>query len=168
MATAVARFYQRGLDDILWDVISLSTDTLKLVPVNTTYVFDPDHTLFDNSANDSTDPSFCEIVATNYTGGHGGAGRKTATISHQVDNSANRVVLTIADVTWSAIGGATNDTLGAVLLIKENAADTSARLIAYIEFKDGSSNKITYPTNSGDITTAFASLGSGGEFRFPV
>ncbi len=168
MATAIARFYQKGVDDILWDVISLSSDTLKLMPVNTSYVFDPDHTLIENGANDSTDPAHCEIVATGYTGGHGGAGRKTATLSHQVDNSGNRVVITIANVTWSSIGGTTNDTMGALLLVKENASDAAGRVIAYIEFKDGSGNKITVPTNGGDISTNFAALGSGGELQFPV
>ena len=43
--------------------IDLNSDTLKLALVTSAYTFDAAHTLFDNGANNSTDPSFCEVAS---------------------------------------------------------------------------------------------------------
>jgi hypothetical protein len=153
-------FYNQGLLDIANGTIDLDTTTLKIMLVDNTYVYNPDHTVVDNGANDTSDPSYCEISATNYTGGYGGGGRKTATITGQVNNTSNRADFAIADLTWTALGGATNDTVGGAILVRETGgADTSARLVAFFDLTDT-------PTNGSDILLDFTALASGGNIRF--
>jgi hypothetical protein len=153
--------YQSGLKLILDGTIALGTTACKLMLVDTGYTFNPDHTVIDNGANDATDPSFNEIVATNYTGGYAGAGRKSATITLQANNTDNRVDVAIADVTWTALGGATNDTIGGAILVREVTDDTASKLLAFFDLTDT-------PTNGSDITLDFTALGSGGNIRFSV
>lgn len=150
-------FYNQALVDILTGSIDMDSNTLKIMLVDTGYTYDPDHQVVDNGANDATDPSFNEIVATNYTGGYNGAGRKTATLTVSKQDANNRAIITIGDLTWSALGGATNDTVGGAILIKEITNDASSRLIAFFDFTDT-------PTNGGDFTLDFD--GTNGNLRF--
>jgi hypothetical protein len=152
-------FYNQGLVDVTDGTTDLDTDTLKLMLVDTGYTFDPDHDVVDNGANNATDPSFNELVATNYTGGYSGAGRKTVTITSGVNDTNNRADFAIADLTWTALGGGVNDTIGGAILIKENTNDTDSRLIAFFDLTDT-------PTNGSDVTLDFNALGSGGNIRF--
>lgn len=152
-------FYNQGLVDVTDGTIVLQTDTVKLMLVDTGYTFDPDHDVVDNGANDATDPSFNEIVATNYTVGFGGAGRKTLTVTRQVNDTNNRADFAVADVTWTALGGATNDTIGGAILIEERTNDADSRLIAFFDLTDT-------PTNGSDVTLDFNSLAAGGNIRF--
>ena len=152
-------FYVTGLKELLDGTLDIDNDTFKLMLVQSGYTYDPDHDVVDNGANDATDPSFNEVSATNYTGGWGGSGRKTATISVSADKTNNRVVCSVDDLTWSSIGGASNDTIAGVLLIKEGGAnDTTSRLIGYLDINNT-------PTNGGDITLDFLTSGSGGNLR---
>lgn len=148
----------KGLADILDGTIDLDTDTIKIMLVDDDFVFDKDLELIDNGADDSSDPSFHELSATNYTGGYGGAGRKTATITSQANDTDNRADAAIADLTWTALGGASNDTIGGALVVKEISADTSSRVIAFFDLTDT-------PTNGSDITLDFNSLAAGGNLR---
>lgn len=150
-------FYSKALEDILGGVFSLSS-TLKVMLVDTAYVYDPDHTVIDNGANNTTDPSFCELVATNYAGGFNGAGRKTATITRDTDNATNRARFALGDLTWTALGGATNGTIGGAILIREVTNDAASRVVAFWDLTDT-------PTNGGDITLDFAALAAGGNLQ---
>ncbi len=150
-------FYNQALVDILTGSIDMDSNTLKIMLVDTGYTYDPDHQVIDNGANDATDPSHNEIVATNYTGGFGGAGRKTATLTVSKQDANNRAIITIGDLTWTSLGGATNDTVGGAILIKEITNDTSSRLIAFFDLTDT-------PTNGGDFTLDFD--GTNGNLRF--
>lgn len=150
--------YNQGLADCVSGSINLDTDTLKIMLVDTGYTFDPDHDVVDNGANNATDPSFNEIIATNYTVGFGGGGRKTAAIAAgAVNDASNRVDFDVTDLTWTALGGASNDTIAGAILIKEITNDTLSRLIAYFDLTDTA-------TNGGDITLDFPA--SGGSIRF--
>lgn len=155
--------YQQGMLDILDGTIDLESDTIKIMllgTVNATYAPDKDHTVVDNGANNTTDPSFCELQATNYTGGYGGAGRKTATLALSKDNTNDRAIVAITDLTWTALGGASNDTVTACLMIFETGGvDTSSRLLAYLDFTNTA-------TNGSDFTLDFPAAGSGGSLRF--
>ena len=151
--------YQKGIDDVFKGTIQFGTTALKIMLVNAGYTFDPDHTVVDPGVNNSTSPKFNEVVATNYTGGFGGAGRKTATCSTSVQNANNRTVVIITDITWTALGGATNDTVAAAILIKETTDDTLSRLIAYLDFANT-------PTNGSDFTLDFD--GTNGNLQFSV
>jgi hypothetical protein len=157
-----AGWYAQAVAECLIGTIDLNTDTLKLMLVTPGYVYDPDHTVIDNGANNSTDPSFNEISATNYTGGFGGGGRKTATITgNTIDTSTNKAYLTITDLTWSSLGGASNATVGALILVKEITNDTASRLIAYL----GITNRAT---DGSDFPINFASAGELGNLQIAM
>ena len=152
--------YNTAAKEIADNTLDLDTDTLKIMLLGTsaaTYAPNRDHTVIDNGSNDTTDPSFCELVATNYTGGFAGAGRKTATISIDVDNTNDRARTFITDITYTALGGASNDTITAAILVKEITNDTASRLIAYFDFTNTA-------TNGSDITLDFD--GVNGAIRF--
>lgn len=129
----------------------LDTDTLKILLLKSTYTFDPDQT-------DVTTLAASECDATNYTGGFGGSGRKTATITSAQDNANNEYHWAIADLTWTALGGASNNTLGGAALIKEVTNDAGSIPIAFFSFTP-------FTTNGGDVTLDFLALGSRGNLR---
>lgn len=137
MATFV---YNQALEDMFDGTIDIDTDTLKVMLVGTGYTPDKDHEVIDNGANDATDPSFSEIVATNYTGGYAGAGRKTATITAIVSDATDTLTVDMADLTWTTIGGAANDTIAYAILVKEITDDTLSRLICLIDFTNQTTN----------------------------
>jgi len=141
--------YNKGLREILDGTIDPDTDVLKLVLVDNTYVYNADHEVFDTGTNDVNDPSFCELSCTNYTPGWGSASRKAPTVAIAEDDGTNRVNISIADLTWTALGGAANDTVGGVILLKEGGAnDTTSRLLAWFDLADTA-------TNGSDVTLNF-------------
>jgi hypothetical protein len=151
-------FYVTGLKEIFDGSVRPTLDTLKLMLVDTGYTFDADHDVVDNGANNGTDPSFNEIVATNYTGGFAGAGRKTTTTTLVANKTDNRLDWALNDLTWTALGGGTNDTIGFALLIEERTNDADSRLVACFDLTDT-------PTNGGDVTLDFTASGAGGNMR---
>ena len=142
--------YSRGILKILDGTIDTDTSVLKIMLLKSTYVFDPDH----DQVSDLT-----EITGVSgYTGGFGGAGRKTAVITLTEQVASNRVVVIIADLTWTALG--TGDTIGACALIFETGGvDTASIPIAHLDFTD-------LPTNGSDITLDFDV--TNGNIRFTV
>jgi len=103
-------------------------------------------------------PGATEITATNYTRGFGGAGRKAATITFAEQDANNRGVVIIADITWTALGGATNDTVGFACLVKEVTNDADSELIAVWDLSPD------IPTNGSDVTLDFDA--TSGNIRF--
>lgn len=150
-----SKVYQEGIRRILDGTIDLDTATLKLMLVKSTYTPNADHDHVDD---------ITEITATNYAGGFGGAGRKTATVAISIDNTNNKVIVTISDQTWSTLGGATNDTISGVALVYPGASDAAGYPIAFFEHSGGN---IT--TNGGDFTEDFAAAGdNGGNLQFAM
>jgi len=137
----------------MWDgTVDLLNDTIKVMLVTSSYTPDRDDDIVDaGGANDAVDH---EIVATNYTGGWTGAGRKTlASKTITVDKTNDRAEFDAADLTWTSIGGAANATIAAAIVIKEGVSDdTTSRLIAYLDITDT-------PTNGGNITLQFDAEG---------
>lgn len=130
----------------------MDTSTLKIMLVKDSYTYDPDET-------NLTALAAAECDATNYTGGFGGGGRKTATITSQQNDTSNRYEWAIADLTWTALGGASNNTLGGCALVFETGGnDASSIAVAFFDFTD-------FTTNGSDVTLDFAALGSGGNAR---
>ena len=81
-----------------------------------------------------------ELVATNYA-------RKTVTsITITEDDTNNRVEIDWAVPAWTALGGASNDTVRAVLFYVHNVSDGAAPLISLHDFSPA------IPTNGGDFT----------------
>lgn len=148
-------WYNTGLKEVVDNTIDIDNDTLKVMLVTSSYVADQDDDVVD--AGGANDPVDHEINVTGYTPGWGGAGRKTATVTLQANDTDNRVDIALADLTWTALGaGATID--GAILIKEGGANDTTSRLIAYWDLT-------STPTNGGDITLDFLALGSGGNLR---
>jgi hypothetical protein len=81
-----------------------------------------------------------EVNATNYV-------RKTTTRTDTANNTDNRGDQAIsAAITWSAIGGALNDTIRAVVFYVYNASDASAVPYSYHDLST------PVPTNGSDFT----------------
>src|SRR3990172_9798843 len=121
--------YNTGAKELL-DEIDFNTDVLKIMLVTASYGATRDDDVVD--AGGANDPVDHEISVTGYTGGWGGSGRKTATLTHEVDKPNDRAEIDIADLTWTALG--TGATLAAAILITEGGAHaTTSRLIAYFD-----------------------------------
>jgi len=138
----------QALLEILNGTIDPDDDTLKIMLVDDDYVFDPDVSVIDPDDDSVNDAHHHELVATNYTGDYGGAGRKTATVTIAKDDTNDRANIKIADLTWTSLGGAANDTVGAALLVKEITDDKSSRVIACFDISNT-------PTNGGNFTLDF-------------
>jgi hypothetical protein len=133
--------YTQGLLNIFNGTIDPDTTPLKFILLKNTYVFDRNHNFVDSL-------SASELAATGYTGGFGGAGRKAAAVTVTRQTASNRVVLIFTDPTWTALGGAVQDTVGGIALIREITNDASSIPIAFFDVTDT-------PTNGSDISFDF-------------
>lgn len=80
-----------------------------------------------------------ECTATNYT-------RKTTSSRTATKDTVNdRAALDFANLTWTSLGGAVNNTVQAMFVYKEGASDAARRLISVHELT-------ATPTNGGDFT----------------
>lgn len=144
--------FSRGVLSILNGTIDLDTTALKFMLVGSTYTFNPDHDFVDD---------LVEITATNYTAGFNGAGRKAATVTLTEQTANNRVVTIFGNLTWTALGGATNDTVQAGVLIREITNDAASIPIVFLDFTGGN-----VTTNGSDFTINFDA--TNGNLRWAV
>lgn len=137
-------WYNSGARDVADRTIDLVNDTIKLILVTSTYTPDKDH----DFASDLTN----ELSGTGYTGGFGGAGRKTlAGKAFATDTTNDRVEFTFSAVTWTAINAGNPKY---AIMVKEITNDAATRLIAYLDLG-------TVVTNGSDmILTPDAVLGA--------
>lgn len=150
--------YSNGIELILNSTFDLDTDTVKSMLVQNTYPEDPDQAFVDNG--DANDLASHECTATGYTGAFAGADRLATAITVTEQTANNRVVCIPADKTWTAIGGAANNTLEGVAIIREITNDTLSIPIVFLLFSAG------LTTNGSDITVDFD--GTDGNLRFAV
>ena len=133
----------------LGGTLDLNTDTLKMGLLKNTYTPNADHNFVDDVAANECD-------ATNYTPGFAGAGRKTLTSPTVTeDTGTNRAVMDAADtgLSWTAIGGASNNTLRYAFVCKEVTNDAASPLIAVLDFGADKT------TNGGDFTVTINASG---------
>lgn len=117
--------FDTAINLIATGALNLSSDTLKIMLVTSSYAAAKTDTSVTTAA-------AAEIAATNYTGGFGGAGRKSAARSIVNDTVANVVRMVLSgNTTWTAIGGVTNSTIAAAVLIKEVTNDAGSIPVAY-------------------------------------
>lgn len=130
--------------------LDLDTNTLKVILLRNTYTNNQDHGAI-------SDIVAHECTATNYVGGFGGAGRKTlSTPTVTRDDANNRVVFDAVDpATWTALGGATNNALRYVAVVRETTSDALSIVIALLDFG------ADLTTNGGDVSVAFNATGIG-------
>lgn len=134
--------YSRGVLNVLNGGIDLDTTTTKLGLAKSTYSPDPDESNLTTFASS-------EATCTGYAGGFGGAGRKTASVTLTEQTANNRVVCIVGDTTWTALGGATNNTLGFVVWLREVTSDALSIPLAFLAF----SSALT--TNGSDVLVDF-------------
>lgn len=129
-------WYNKGKASILNGAVDLLADTIKVILVNNTYVFDADH-------NFVSQVSSTELSGTGYAAGFAGSGRKTLAgkAVNEVDAS-DYAAFDANDVTWVAINAGT---AAGVILVKEVTVDGDSLLIAHISFS-------SVVTNGGDLT----------------
>lgn len=151
--------YNNFLFRVFDRTIDVTADTFKVMPVKSTYTLDAttqDEDVLTNAASH-------EIVATNYTGGHGGSGRKTCAVTFQRNdtNDPGRLEVAFADVQWTSpnLGGAANDTLSGYVVFCEKASDAASIPVCFFETANVTTDGAT------PITVDFAALGSGGNLQ---
>lgn len=151
--------YTNGVEAILDGTIDLDTTAIKSMLLQSTYWPDPDQEFVD-VAGTTMDLAGHECTATGYTGGFAGADRLAATIVTTEQTASNRVVTIITDQTWTAIGGAANNILSGVALIREVTNDGASIPIAFLLFSS------TLTTNGSDILCDWD--GTNGNIRWTV
>lgn len=126
--------------------LNLTSDTIKVMLVNTSYVPDKDH----NFVSSITSGVTKELSGTGYTGGFGGSGRKTlASKTISQDDTNDIAYFDAADVTWTGINAGT---IGWIAVIKEITSDADSPILAVLDPAD-------LATNGGDITAAWPTDG---------
>lgn len=132
MYNTAAHEVHNGTLDLAGEV---TAGNLKVMLVNGTYSPDRDHDTVSEAVAG-------EIVATGYTGGHGGAGRLAlANASFSLDKANDRSEFDTDDpVAWSPLGGAANDDIEGIIVFEENTSDADSRLVYFIDTVAG------YPT----------------------
>lgn len=146
-------WYNRALKEVSDRTLDL-TGTLKVLLVGTGYTYDPDHDFISSGAGTV---GANEISATNYTGGFGGSGRNSVTLSFSEQDANNRAVMIFSpsSLTWTALGGAANDTIAAAVVVKEGTSDADSKLIAYLDVTDTTTNgtdiQLTFDATNGNL-----------------
>lgn len=126
-------------------LVDLIADTIKVMAMQA-------------DAGESTDYEFIgamitgggvEVTSTGYTGGFGGAGRKTlASKTLAVDQTNDRAEFDCADVTWTAISQAGSEQWVALNIVKEVTSDALSPLLVHIDTATG----LPLTPNGSDIT----------------
>src|ERR1051325_2967122 len=136
---------------ILDGTIKLYSDTLKMMLLTSPYTPGAKDDLLDMAG--TNDAHAAETVATNYTGGFGGSGRKTlTTVAFSIDATNHKAYWSCDPITWSTLGGVTNETIVAGVVIKEVTDDAHSLPILYADIAD-------FLTNGSDLTLTPDSTG---------
>jgi len=112
--------------DVAWD-----TDTIKLVAVDSGYVYDAAHNFLDDV----------------------GAGARVATSSAFTGKTITDGVLDADDVTLSAIPS--GDTITQVLVYQDTGVEATSRLLLYFDTK-ADTTAISVATNGGDVVVTWS------------
>ncbi len=153
LGLSLSGMYSRGVLSCLNGTIDVDTTVTKMGLAKSTYAPDPDESSLTTFAASEAD-------CTGYTGAFGGAGRKSATVTLTEQTANNRVVTIFTDLTWTALGGATNNTLGYAVWLREVTNDGASIPLAYLNF----SSNLT--TNGSDVLVDFD--GTNGNVRWTV
>lgn len=137
--------YTNAVRLLLSGGLNLTSDTLKVMLVDSGYTPDKDHDFVSSASGD-------ELSGTGYTAGFNGAGRKTlASKTFTANDTGDFAYFDAADSTWSAINAGT---INRAIVIKEVTDDTDSILIACLD-----STSFPLATNGGDITLSWNASG---------
>ena len=128
----------------MWtDVIDLLNDTIKVGLSTSVHVPNRDNEFLAEGGADDFDDG--ELSGTGYTGGFGGAGRKSlASKTISVDLANDRAEFDAADLTWTAINAGT---AAQATVMKEVTTNADSKCIANID-----TGGFPVVTNGGDLT----------------
>lgn len=131
-------WYNKGKFEVLSEGTQLDTDTIKVMLVDDTYVFDAAHNFVSDVVAD-------EVSGSGYTGGFAGAGRKTlGSKAFSEDDANSRAEFdSSADMTWTSISVGT---VGGAILIREVTNDADSVVLAFMDFDPD------VVTNGGNMT----------------
>lgn len=163
----MAGWYNKAAWRIMSGDLNLGSATIKAALLKSDYTPDPDHATMSSVVGAS---SVNEIDATNYTKGPGpSTSRKAVTLSFGAspNNTLNRVDIGIDDLTWAALGGATNDVVAWVVLYihADNSNDALNTPLAYFPVIGGDEG---YETNGSDLLINYVSQAAGGNLQVQV
>lgn len=146
-----SNIYPLGLEKIIEQ--GLDTMTLKMALMSsdgTKYTYVSTHEFFDTGTNNGGDPSFCETAATDYV-------VKAVTASVDLDTGNTRIEIVITDITLTALGNGTNETIDAAILYDDTGTPTTSPLLAYFSIADSTTNNLDFLLDFSDQ----------GNIRFP-
>lgn len=129
--------------------VDVIADSIKVMLIGTTtpYTANNDHRFVSSAAGSEL------TGVSGYTGGFGGAGRKTlASRTLSADDTNDWGIFDAADVLWTALG--TGDTIGGAIVFKELTSDALSPMIAYFALTNT-------PTNGSDVTLVWSTSPSG-------
>lgn len=131
-------FYTTGLAALIGSEDLGAASTYKLMLVSAAYSEAKSHEFV-------TDLGVAELSVTNYV-------RKsvTPTIAANNTSGSERVEVSIADQTWTALGAGA--TIHGAVLIKDTGSNATSKLICFFDVANTA-------TNGGDITLDFAATG---------
>lgn len=133
----------KGLVNILSGDVDLRDDTIKVMLLD-------DEALATKDINFVSEISADELTGSGYTGGFGGAGRKTLASKVFTENDTDdRAEFDAADVVWTAIDAGSAQ-MAAV--IKEITNDGASLVLGFVDITDTM-------TNGGDLTINWAATG---------
>jgi hypothetical protein len=123
----VTTFSHQFLEEVVKGEHDLTTDTLKVILMETTFAFDPDtHKVYDSG--ETGDVSTSEIDSGN---GYTTAGETLTSVDVSIDTGADQVDITADNVTWTATGGAIAETGSAVIYNSSHASNTVVMCIDF-------------------------------------
>lgn len=128
MANAV---YPKGREGFAGGDVAWDSDTIKLVAVDSGYVYDGAH-------------DFLADV---------GAGARVATSAAFTSKSITNGVLDAADVTLSALPA--GDTIDAIVVYQDTGSEATSRLLLYFDTK-ADTTAIAVATNGGDVVVVWS------------
>jgi hypothetical protein len=131
-----------GLKRVLEGSVNLTSDTLKVMLLDSAYVADPDHEFISDIVSH-------EVSGTGYTAGFGGAGRKTlAGKTFAKDNTLNCATMDATDPVWA---GADFGTAAFAAIVKEVTSNADSPIIALLSI----GNTLT---QGGSLTLQFGAF----------
>ena len=123
----VTTFSHKFLEEVCKAQHDLTTHTLKVALMDTTFAFDPDtHKVY--ASGQTGDVSTSEITAGN---GYTAAGETLTTVAVAIDTATDQVDITADNVTWTATGGAIAETGAAVIYNDSHASKTVVMCIDF-------------------------------------
>jgi len=132
--------------------LDLDNDTIKCMLVMTNTTADTDNATADTLTGTNPIGTLDEFDGAGYTGGWGGAGRKTLANITVSDSGGTMTFDNTADLTWTSLSAGTRSITGVLIFRAGTADDTTGVPIAFLEVADTAAN-------GGDITIAFDASG---------